>query len=108
MGLLDGLIGGVVGAGAMKLIEDVIEKNGGVQGLVANFEQNGLGALAGSWVGTGANQPVSAEQLHQTLGAEKVSALAQQTGMDPQALLAQLAEHLPDAVDKLTPNGTIS
>ena len=55
MGLLNGVIGGVVGAGMVSVISGVIEKHGGVQGIVNQFEKNGLGETVKSWVGTGAN-----------------------------------------------------
>ena len=54
MGLLDGVLGGLVGAG----IEQMIQRHGGVQGLVNQFQQKGLGGIAESWVSTGPNQPV--------------------------------------------------
>lgn len=108
MGLLDGILGGLVGAGATRVIEQVLQNNGGVQGLISNFERNGLGAIAQSWVGTGQNQSITPEQIQQALGPEALNNLAATTGLDPQALLAQLAEHLPGAVDHMTPNGSVS
>ena len=59
MGLLDGVLGGLVGAG----INQMIQQHGGVQGLVSQFQQKGLGGIAQSWVSAGPNQPVSADQL---------------------------------------------
>lgn len=105
MGLLDGILGGIVGAGAARVIEQVLQNNGGVQGLISNFERNGLGGIAQSWVGNGQNQTVTPEQVEQALGPEALNNLAATTGMDPQALLAQLAQHLPGAVDGMTPGG---
>ncbi|MCB1391477.1 MAG: DUF937 domain-containing protein [Rhodobacteraceae bacterium] len=105
MGLLDGILGGLVGAGAARVIEQVVQNNGGVQGLISNFERNGLGAIAQSWVGTGQNETVSPDQLRQALGPDALSNLAATTGLDPQALLAQLSQHLPNAIDRLTPGG---
>jgi uncharacterized protein YidB (DUF937 family) len=52
MGLLDGLIGGAIGAKMATVVNALIEKHGGVQGLVKRFEQQGLGATMRSWVGT--------------------------------------------------------
>ena len=65
MGLLDGLLGGVVGAEMVTVVNGLIEKHGGVQGIVAQLEQQGLGNTVRSWVGTGANQPITADQIHQ-------------------------------------------
>ncbi len=108
MGLLDGLLGGVVGAGVTSMVEGVIAQHGGVQGLVAQFEKQGLGGVVQSWVGPGANQAISADQLHQVLGSETVTNLAQKFGINPQELLEKLSTALPQAVDKLTPNGTVA
>lgn len=107
MGLLDGLIGGVVGAEVNHLVAGVIERHGGVQGLVSQFEQQGLGNVVQSWVGTGSNLPITAEQVHQVLGSDAVTQLAAKFGINPQELLQKVAQALPQAVDKLTPGGVV-
>ena len=68
MGLLDGVMGGLVGAGATALIKGYIDKNGGIGGVVSQLSASGLGEQAKSWVGTGANLPVSPEQIQQAIG----------------------------------------
>jgi uncharacterized protein YidB (DUF937 family) len=78
---------------------------GGLQGLIAKFQQGGLGDVVASWVGTGANLPVSAEQLTSVLGSDTLSGIASKFGMDGNALAGQLSGMLPGLVDKLTPNG---
>ena len=103
MGLFDGVLGGLVGAG----INQLIQQNGGVQGLVNQFEQKGLGGIAKSWVGTGPNQPVSADQLVQVLGSDNVSQFAAKLNVSREELLSKLAELLPEHVDKMTPEGVI-
>lgn len=108
MGLLDSLVGGAMGAGALQLVESTIQKHGGVQGLVQAFESGGLGNVARSWVSNGPNQSVTPDQVQQALGADKVQSMATAAGVDKNTFLAQLAQHLPGAVDKLTPNGTIA
>ncbi|MBY0421278.1 MAG: YidB family protein [Parvularculaceae bacterium] len=105
MGILDGLIGGAVGAAMTTVINDVLQKNGGVGGLVKAFESKGLGGMAQSWVGKGANQALTPDQVHHVFGADTVRALAAKVGVDPTALAQQIAQHLPTAVDKLTPDG---
>jgi len=107
MGLLDGILGGVVGAGAASLVSGLIERHGGVSGLVAQFEQQGLGGIVQSWVGTGANQPISPGQLQQVLGSDTVSHLAEKFGINQQDLLQKLAQALPQAIDKVTPGGVV-
>jgi uncharacterized protein YidB (DUF937 family) len=108
MGLLDGVLGGVLGAGLTSVVSDAIEKHGGVAGLVKQFEQKGLGGVVQSWVGTGANLPISAEQIHQVLGSDTVAQLAAKFGLDPQDLAHKISELLPAAVDKMTPGGVVS
>src|ERR1700730_9941905 len=67
MGLLDGILDGVIGANALSLVKDYIEKRGGIQGVVAEFEKTGFGQQAKSWVSTGPNLPINAEQIQQAL-----------------------------------------
>jgi len=105
MGLLDGLLGGVVGAEMVTVVNGLIEKHGGVQGIVAQLEQQGLGNTVRSWVGTGANQPITADQIHQAFGSDTVKQLAAKIGMTPEDLASKLSQILPQAIDKLTPGG---
>jgi uncharacterized protein YidB (DUF937 family) len=105
MGLLDGLLGGAVGAEMVTVVNGLIEKHGGVQGIVAQLEQKGLGNTVRSWVGTGANQPITADQIHQAFGSDTVKQLAARIGMSPEDLASKLSQILPQAIDKLTPGG---
>jgi uncharacterized protein YidB (DUF937 family) len=107
MGLLDGLIGGAVGAGMITAVNGLIEKHGGLQGIVAQFQQQGLGPTIQSWVGTGENLPISPEQIHQALGSDTVQQLAAKLGIPPDQLAAKLSEILPQAIDKMTPEGKV-
>ena len=107
MGMFDGLLGGIVGAGMVSVVNSVLEKHGGVQGVVNEFERNGLGPTVRSWVSTGPNQPVSPEDVQRALGPELLQQLSQKSGVSVQDLSRKLAEVLPQAVDKMTPNGTI-
>lgn len=107
MGMFDGLLGGLVGAGMMSVVTGVIEKHGGLQGVVNQFETNGLGPTIRSWVGTGPNQPISADDIQKVLGPDLLQQLSQKTGMSVPDLAQKLSEFLPQAVDKMTPNGTI-
>jgi len=107
MGLLDGLLGGVVGAEMATVVNGLIEKHGGVQGIVSQLEQQGLGGTVRSWVGNGANQPMTAEQIHHAFGSDTVKQLAAKVGLSPEELAAKLATILPQAIDKLTPGGVV-
>lgn len=105
MGLFDGLLGGVVGAEMATVVNGLIEKHGGVQGIVAQLEQQGLGSTVRSWVGTGANQPITPDQVHQAFGSDTVKQLAARLNITPEDLAAKLSQILPQAIDKLTPGG---
>ncbi|WP_243050135.1 YidB family protein [Dyella sp. RRB7] len=116
MSFLNDLLGGGQGnaAGGSSLIAvagQLIEKAGGVQGLVAVLQQHGLGEAAQSWVGSGANQAVSSDQLGQALQNGGLGPLVQEAagklGVDPGQLLGQLSQVLPHAVDHLTPDGQV-
>ncbi len=107
MGLLDGLLGGIVGAGMATVVNQIIDKHGGLQGVVSEFERNGFGATVQSWVGTGANQPISGDDMHKVIGGDLLQQLSAKTGMSVQELTQKLSQVLPQAVDKLTPNGVI-
>jgi uncharacterized protein YidB (DUF937 family) len=107
MGLFDGVLGGVIGAGMVSVLNNVIEQHGGLQGIVNQFEKQGLGETVRSWVGTGTNLPITADQLHQVLGSQQVQALAAKAGLSVPELTQKLAQLLPQAIDKATPAGVI-
>jgi uncharacterized protein YidB (DUF937 family) len=105
--MFDGLLGGVVGAEMATVVNSLIQKHGGVQGIVSQLESQGLGNTVKSWVGTGANEPVTGDQIHAALGPDMIAQLAAKVGMTPEDLSAKLAQVLPGAIDKLTPRGTV-
>nr|WP_294865671.1 YidB family protein [uncultured Pseudogulbenkiania sp.] len=102
-----GLLGGESGGGLLGVARGLLEQNGGVAGLVEKFQQGGLGDVVSSWVGSGANLTVSPEQIQAVLGNEQLAGLAQSLGIDTAQLSQQLAEQLPQLVDKLTPGGEL-
>ena len=107
MGLFDGILGGVVGAEMATVVTGLIQRHGGVQGIVTQLEQQGLGGTVKSWVGSGANLPITADQIHAAFGSDVIKNLAAKIGMDPNVLADKLSQALPQAVDKLTPGGVV-
>jgi uncharacterized protein YidB (DUF937 family) len=101
-GLLQGGLGGLLGGGAAGSV-----LSGGLNDLLKQFQDHGQGDKANSWVADGPNQTISPGELEQALGAERIEWLTQQTGMSKEDLLAGLSRELPDAVNKLTPQGRI-
>ena len=82
-------------------------EHGGLGGLVAKFEQAGLGDVVGSWIGKGPNQPVSAEQISSVLGSDAIAGLAAKLGINTQDAAEQLSSVLPGLVNHLTPDGQV-
>jgi len=82
-------------------------QEGGLSGLVSQFASNGVGDLIESWIGTGDNKSISASQLTSALGEDKIKDIASKLGSDSDSVLSQLTDLLPQAVDKLTPEGKV-
>lgn len=80
---------------------------GGISNLLGAFQQHGLGDIVQSWIGTGANLPISAEQIQQVLGNGALQQLAEGTGLGSTEIAGQLSSLLPNLVDKLTPEGSV-
>lgn len=126
MGLLDQVVGGLLaGQGGSSPMQGVLMNllgggqaggaslggtgagMGGLGGLVSAFEQAGLGHVVQSWIGNGQNIPVSPDQLRGVLGDDRVQTMASQSGMGEQDFLSQLSQHLPHAVNGVTPDGEL-
>ncbi len=126
MGILDSVIGGLLGGGTNSPMGAVLGQilggggqgggmfggagapaSGGLGGLIGQLRQAGLGQQVDSWIGPGQNQPVSPQQLNHAFGEQQVSSWASQAGMGSHDFLSQLAQHLPNAVDGMTPGGRV-
>jgi len=101
LGGLTGLLSLASGGAAGPAISD------GLQNLLNRFRQNGLGEKIESWISNSSNKSVSPGEMEQGLGSDMVSWLTRETGMAKSELLAGLSKYLPEAVDKLTPNGKV-
>ena len=91
----------------VSVVSGILEQHGGLQGVIGQFERNGLGPTVKSWVGTGPNQPISPEDVHKALGPELLQQLAAKSGLSVQDLAQKLSQVLPQAVDKMTPDGAV-
>ena len=114
--ILGGLTGAQGGAGGMDLgqlqsmagpLMEMVNQNGGLEGILAKLQSGGLGDLVSSWLGQGANAPVSPDQLSQALGADNVAQMASEAGVSPEQVSADLSTMLPGLVDQLSPNGEL-
>lgn len=89
-------------------VMNLVDQHGGVQGLIQKFEQGGLGGVASSWVQDGTpNQPVSQQDLHDTLGTATLQTAASQSGLSTNDFVSQLTTHLPDLMNHLTSGGQV-
>lgn len=134
MGLLEMVLGSVLGGGGSSPIGGVLGQmlggggqggplgglmgggggvpgggigGGGLGGLLGQLRQSGLGSHVDSWTGSGQNQSVSPQELHSAFGEQQVNSWANQAGMHPNDFLSQLSQHLPNAVDQMTPTGQL-
>src|ERR1043166_2599730 len=107
MGLFAGVLGGIVGAGMATVVNGILEKHGGVQGVINEFEQNGFGQTVRSWVGTGPNDPITASDIQRVIGPDLLQKLSEKSGLSQQDLAERLSQVLPRAVDHLTPGGVV-
>ena len=106
---LGGILGEVTAAAAPAMISAALARTnmGDLQGLVNKLKEGGLGAQVQSWLGNGANMPVTAKQLRAALGDEHVKQIAEQFGVPVDKVLDVLSAHLPQAVDQASPDGKL-
>lgn len=131
MGLLDGILGSVLGgitqgglnrgglgrsggglggigmAAIIGIALQLLQRNGGLEGVLGKLRQQGHAKEADSWVGTGQNMPVSPDVLSQIFGRDQVTSAAQQMGVDPDEALGGLADVFPEVVNQMTPQGRV-
>ena len=100
--MLKGGLGGLLAGGAAGTI-----LSGGLGDLLKQFQQNGLGDQADSWVSNGPNKQVSPGDLANALGADQIEALTSQSGLSRDELLQGLSQYLPDVVNQMTPDGRL-
>ncbi|MBB5035253.1 uncharacterized protein YidB (DUF937 family) [Prosthecobacter vanneervenii] len=112
MGLFDSLaknaLGGMLGGqDPAAMLSGLLSEAGGLSGMMSKFQSAGFGEAFSSWVGTGANLPITPEQMQQAIGLDSLQALAAKVGMRDSTVLPLLAQFLPQVIDKLTPQGQI-
>jgi uncharacterized protein YidB (DUF937 family) len=80
---------------------------GGLNDILDRFRNAGSGDDVDSWVGTGPNKPAQRDQIEKAIDPEMLTQLSAQTGLSQQELIDRLTQDLPEAVDKLTPDGRV-
>lgn len=113
MGLFDSMAGAMMNkmmgdkAPMAKLAMELFQQYGGLPGILQTLKNGGLSEQVDSWVGTGANLNVNAQQIGAALGSAVLAGIAGKLDMTPDELSAKVAEYMPDVVNQLTPNGVV-
>ena len=107
--MLKSLLGQAESAGLPAIINNVLAQTQyrDLNGLVAALQKGGLNAQVQSWLGPGANLPITEDQLKAVLGNSQVQDFALPLGLPVDETLKNLAQYLPNIVDKASPNGTL-
>jgi uncharacterized protein YidB (DUF937 family) len=109
--LLGDVLGGRGGTGGGGLLVGALLKSLGgddpLGDLLAKLRAAGLGLQTRSWVGPGADQSVTGDELRQALGTDLLDRVAREVGISPAQAADDLAQALPPAVDRLTPDGEV-
>lgn len=109
--VLSNVLGGSANGGAQSgsVITDVLgsllKNQGGMEGIFNQLQKGGLDDLLNSWIGTGQNKPMNADQVNDVFGDETLSNVAQQAGVEKAQAQDILSQALPQIIDMLTPNG---
>jgi uncharacterized protein YidB (DUF937 family) len=113
MGLLDDALGAVGGTGGgsgnkvVGAVSGLLERAGGLEGVMSKLESSGLGDKVQSWIGTGANKEISRGEVRQALGDEEVKTVARDAGVSEDEAADGLAGMLPEIVDRTSPGGKL-
>ena len=112
-GILGSALRGLAGQGGTGALSEVLSQVlgktdlGSIGGLLQQLQQSGLSEQVASWLGNGGNLPISVDQLKTALGDQRLQQLAAQLGLPIDQLLDQLSQHLPGAIDRMSPHGTL-
>jgi uncharacterized protein YidB (DUF937 family) len=108
--VLGGLGGGGQGARGSLLLQMallLLQQNGGLQGVLGKLRTGGLSQQADSWVSTGQNMNISGDQLEQVFGSSAIRDVATRMGVSEQEAGSEMAQILPQIIDRLTPRGDV-
>src|SRR5215470_9509319 len=107
--ILNGVTGGnrAQGGSLLAVVLALVQQSGGLDGILGAFRRSGMSRQADSWVSTGPNVGISAEELQQAVGGATLSPFASQLGMSNSQASSVLAQILPELVNQLTPQGNL-
>jgi len=114
MGLFDSLTGILENAiashpgGVSGLLSEAFTEIGGMDGIVNQLNQAGLGSKVNSWLGKGDNVPLTADEINSVLSSGQLQQIAAKLGVSVDQVPHLLAQHLPSAVDQASPDGVLA
>ena len=106
-GLGGGGMGGMGMAAIVAIALQLLQRNGGIEGVLGKLRQSGHASEADSWIGKGQNMPITPDILGQIFGRDQVGRIAQENGIDPDEALGGLANVFPEIVNQITPQGRV-
>jgi uncharacterized protein YidB (DUF937 family) len=101
IGSLTSAIGGLAGGGSSSDSFDL-------GALISKMDSGGLGAMVQSWLGDGNNEPISADQVTNMFGSDKISEFASKLGLTEAEAAGGLSDALPNMIDKASSGGSLS
>jgi uncharacterized protein YidB (DUF937 family) len=111
LGAILGSLAGASGSGGNALLQialSMLQQNGGLEGVLGKFRQAGMGDQADSWVSTGPNMWISPDQLQEVLGSGALSDIASKLGMSQEQAGSAMSQVLPELINQLTPQGQVT
>ena len=97
MGLFDGILDRFRDGEAENVLSAFLDQHGGIEGIAAQFEKQGLGGTVESWLHDADGQALTGDQIHQVFGDEGLAEIARLTGMSTQDVAQKIADLLPGA-----------
>lgn len=107
MGGMGGSIGSALLPAILAIGLQMLQRNGGIGGVLGKLREKGYTKQANSWVSTGENEPIDEDAIADVFGRDELSRAAQQQGIDPQDALGGLAKIFPEIVNEMTPSGRV-
>jgi uncharacterized protein YidB (DUF937 family) len=111
MSLLQDLLGKVVSRiatskQAQSVMGELLKKVT-LSALSERFTKAGLEKVFASWLSQGNNLPLNKDDVRKLVGEEHIQALASEHNVSDEEIEKMIADHLPDLVDQLSPDGTL-
>lgn len=100
-------LGGMGLAAIMGIALQLLQRNGGIEGVLGKLQQTGHAREANSWVSQGDNEPIAPDALRDVFGRGEVDDVARQAGVDPEEAMGGLASIFPEVINQMTPQGRV-